>query len=163
MRSLLLALVLVTLPGLGGCKPKSLLTELSDAKIKVAGKTETLKVGQRWSYWARPGEEQSTFTVCKIESAPQVGVIVHVGLDNLQIKAGKSSTGLLPHLPFAREAIEKSATKLVDDSAPLPNFQKGYAEWKQAFDEGKGGVFTTAIGETVGVVEEGLNAPPPPK
>jgi hypothetical protein len=146
MRALLFGLVLLGLSPtlLPACKKAASLTEVSDSKFKV---------GQRWSYWARPGEEQSTFTIVKIESHPQVGVIVHVGLDNLQLKQGSKTTGLIPHLAFSREAIERSAAKLVDEEAPLPNFKQGYADWRKAVDEGQIAVRTAPIAETLNSME----------
>jgi hypothetical protein len=148
------ALVLIACAlGAGACKKKSDLTDATDRKFKV---------GQRWSYWARPGEEQSTFTICKIESHPTAGVIVHVGLDNLHIQAGKASTGLLPHLAFSRDAIDKSAAKMIEEDAPLPNYKKGYDEWKAAADDGKLQVWSSTVADTIDSIEKTLNEPPPP-
>jgi hypothetical protein len=145
MRALLLTLV-ITLPPtvLSACKKTSSLTDVGDAKFKV---------GQRWSYWARPTEEQSTFTIVKIESHPQLGVIVHVGLDNLRLARGSKTVGLIPHLAFTRAAIARSAAKLVEEDAPLPNYQEGYRLWLKAVDEGQIVVHAEPIAETLNALE----------
>jgi hypothetical protein len=144
MRTLRLSLLITLLLPLAACK-KTELTDATDAKYKV---------GQRWNYWARIGEEQSTFTIVKIESHPKLGFIVHVGLDNLKLKTKSGSTGILPHLPMAREALDKSATKMVEDGAPLPNYQQGYQEWKKAVDDGKGLIYTVPIAESLAQIEQ---------
>jgi hypothetical protein len=137
-----------------GCKKKSQLADASDPKFKV---------GQRWSYWARPGEETSTFIIAKIEMHPTLGTVVHVGLDNVQLKGGGKTVGLLPHLPFSRDAIEKSATKKVEDDASMPNYQQGYNAWKQKVDEGLPvTIYTQPIAATLDSLEQEMNAPPPP-
>ena len=40
-------------------------------------------VGDGWEYKSRRGEERSRFTVVKVEASPKVGVIIHIGVDNL--------------------------------------------------------------------------------
>src|SRR5258706_15596565 len=146
MRSYLTLLLLCLLPLGAGCK-KSDLSDTTDSKFKV---------GQRWAYWARNGEESSTITIVKIERHPTQGVIVHIGLDGLKLKDGK---GVVPHMAFAREAFDKSATKVLEEDAALPNYQQGYQAWKKAFDAGEGSVFTVPVAEALTQVEQAA-APP---
>lgn len=61
------------------------------------------------------------------------------------------------HLPFAEEAINKSAAKLLKEKADLPDYQEGYGMWREAFDAGRAGVYTITIAEAVDVMEQGLN------
>ncbi len=64
------------------CRAKTQLVDVVDGKFKV---------GQRWNYWARPGEEASTFIIEKIEQHPTMGVVIHVGVDN--VNPGAQSRG----------------------------------------------------------------------
>ncbi len=124
--ALLAALALATLLSSSGCHKKTQLTDVVDGKFKV---------GQRWNYWARPGEEQSTFVVEKIESHPTLGVVMHVGLDDLILKNGKTTQGLLLHLVLTRDALAESAAKVLEETAPLPPFQPAYEAWKKQVDD----------------------------
>ena len=116
------------------------------------------KVGQVWSYKTRPEEKKSTFVVVKVESHPKLGNIVHVALRDLKLKKPNGDViGTASHLPFAEEAINKSAGKLLKGRVELPDYEEGYGLWRDAFDVGKAGVYTISIAEAVGVMEETLN------
>jgi hypothetical protein len=143
MRSVLLAVLL--LAPLTGCKKDSVLKDAADPEYRV---------GQRWSYWARPGEETSTFIIEKIESHPKWGTVVHVGLDNLKLQKDKKTVSAVIHLPFSREAIEKSKAKKVEDDANLPPFKPEYEKWKQAVDEGGGTLIRATIAEQLNAMED---------
>jgi hypothetical protein len=96
--------------------------------------------GQVWQYKTRPDEESSTVTILKVESVPKLGTILHVRVENIRLKncAGGTEPEKFEHMPFAREAIERSVTKLVKEGDD-PDFQSGYDEWRKAC----GGVDTT--------------------
>jgi hypothetical protein len=118
------------------------------------------KVGQVWSYKTRPNEIKSTFIVVKVESDPKLGNIIHIALKDLKIKNSRSSNGItdtMNHLPFAEEAISKSAVKLLKEKAELPNFVEGYNLWRDAFNQKRAGVYTITIAEAIKVAEESLN------
>ena len=53
------------------------------------------------------------------------------------------------HMPFARDSIERSVTKLVNEGS-VPDFQAGYDEWRSAC----GGVYTITVGEAIQVAED---------
>ena len=55
-------------------------------------------------------------------------------------------------MPFAESAIERSVTSLERESGPVPDFAEGYQQWRQAFDAGKGGVFTITVAEAFDAV-----------
>lgn len=145
MRSVACALLLLAL--VPACKKESPFKDIRDARFRV---------GQRWNYWARPGEEQSTFTIEKVESHPTLGVIVHVGLDNLKLTMNKKSVGFLPHLAFSREAIEKSAAadNALEEGANIPPFQTDYEAWTKAIDEGKASVIQSSISDHLNSIED---------
>jgi hypothetical protein len=39
----------------------------------------------------------------------------------------------------------------------LPDFEEGYNQWKEAFDQGQAGWFTTSISDVVQFMEDALN------
>lgn len=133
----------------GGGTQDSMLKDTTESKYKV---------GQVWSYKTRPSEEKSTFIVVKVESHPKLGNIIHIALRDLKLRKPNGdfieSAG---HLPFAEEAINKSAVKVMKEKADLPDYEEGYKMWREAFDAGKAGVYTISVAEAVGVMEETLN------
>jgi hypothetical protein len=142
MRLVLCALALLTLPA---CKKESPFRDTVDLKYRV---------GQRWNYWARPGEETSTFTIEKIEVHPTLGVIVHIGLDNLKLTMNKKPVAFVAHLPFSRDAIDKSAAKKIDDEGNIPPFQQDYEKWKKSVEEGTGSVIQSTIADQLNSMED---------
>jgi len=118
------------------------------------------KVGQVWSYKTRPGEEQSYFQVVKVEHHSKLGNIIHIAVRGLRMKNPHSPDGLsdkVNHMPFAEEAVTRSAVKLLKEKAELPDYEEGYKLWREAFDAGRAGVYTISIAEAVAVMEETLN------
>lgn len=118
------------------------------------------KVGQKWSYRSRPGEESSYLIVVKIENEAKWGTIIHVALGGLKMKNPRSPNGFsesADHLPFSKDAIDKSAIKLLKDHVELPNFEPGYKLWRAAFDDKRAGVYTITVAEAVNIMELSLN------
>ncbi len=116
------------------------------------------KVGQVWSYKTRPNEKKSTFIVLKVEKDPKLGNIIHIALRDLKLKRPNGDfIETAGHLPFAEEAINKSAVKLLKEKADLPDYEEGYGMWREAFDAGKAGIYTITIAEAVDVMETTLN------
>ena len=46
---------------------------------------EPFAPGQVWTYKTRPGEEASRIIVCRVETDPKLGEIVHIHVNGLQI------------------------------------------------------------------------------
>jgi hypothetical protein len=152
LRFILLAILTL---GLGACSREPEMT-LKDTD------RSGFKVGQEWSYKTRPGEEQSTFVVVKVEEAGGSGIIVHISLKGLKVKNVKDPekpSGTISHMPFTEEALKRSVLRVVNEHATLPAFESGYADWRKAFDSGRGGVFDATVAESVGIVEEMANKP----
>lgn len=82
--------------------------------------------------------------ILKVEEGGKLGTIVHIALSGLNYGDGQTR---IPHLPFAESAIEKSVVSLEQESGPIPDFSEGYRLWREAFDAGKGGVFTISAAE----------------
>ena len=118
------------------------------------------KVGQQWSYTARPGEEKSYLIIVKIDDDPKLGRIIHISLRGLKIKNPRSPGGIsedVSHLPFLEAALEKSGLKLLKEKVDLPDFEEGYGRWRRAYDEGKAGAYSITVAEAVEVMETALN------
>lgn len=107
--------------------------------------------GQVWQYSTRPDEKGSTLTILKVESLPKVGLIVHVRVDKVRLRncTGGPEPDNFAHMPFTREAIDHSVTKLVKEGE-VPAFQNGYDEWRNAC----GGVYTISVAEAIAAGEE---------
>ena len=132
-----------------GSVQESMLKDTTESKYRV---------GQVWSYKTRPNEKKSTFIVVRVESHPKLGNIVHIALRDLKLrKPGGDFIEQAGHLPFAEEAINKSAVKLLKEKAELPDYEEGYGLWREAFDAGRAGVYTITIAEAVDVMEQSLN------
>jgi hypothetical protein len=110
--------------------------------------TGKYKAGQVWKFKGRPGEPDARLTVLKVESFPDLGVIVHVALSGLHVRDEDAPGGFadrLPHAPFSEAAIARSVTTLEEENATLPEFEKDYQAWRRAFYSGKGGVFNKTV------------------
>lgn len=109
----------------------------------------TLQAGQVWAYHTRQGEEASTLTILKIENYKDLGKVVHIRVDGINmtnpIKGNAVET--LPHLPFTDAPLQKSITKLLRQIKPAPDFKKGYAHWKQAYTAHQAGAFNVSVTE----------------
>ena len=118
--------------------------------------TSKYKVGQVWAYQTRPSEHHSILTVVKVELQHGTAVAVHIHVDGLKLKPAEP--GGLPgttasHLPFSEEALDASVTNMVDHVVVLPDFEEGYMMWREAFLEGKAGIFSLTVAEVMDFIE----------
>jgi hypothetical protein len=121
---------------------------------------DKFKVGQIWSYNTRQGEDNSTLTILKVEKYDNAGVVIHAYVNGLKLKNPQRSSGFsddIGHLPFSKDALLKSVTVLVSSDNKLPDFMDGYSNWKEAFDNNKGGIFSFTVSDAVKYVEEAMN------
>jgi hypothetical protein len=117
--------------------------------------------GQVWRYESRVEEPNATVTICRIETLGDKSV-VHVSLNNLQLKNPQTATGFqdsLPHLPMDEAVLRECVTELIEENAPLPDYEQGYTQWKEA----QGGVWTLPLAEIVDAIESTIPAPKPRK
>ena len=125
------------------------------------GKTmQPFAAGQVWTYNTRPGEEASRIVVCRVETDPKLGEIVHIHVNRVRLKnkhAPGGSSDQIGHMPYSAEALRKSLTTLESTGAALPAFEDGYKEWRGAFDKGKAGVWTAPVSEAIAGMESALN------
>jgi hypothetical protein len=144
-----LAIYFSVLGAIAVCGQDSMLKDTTESRYKV---------GQVWTYKTRPNEGKSTFIVLKVESHPKLGNIVHIALRDLRLrKTNGDVIETAGHLPFAEDAVNKSAVKLLREQADLPDYDEGYGMWREAFDAGKAGIYRLTVAEAVGVMEAILN------
>ncbi|HXF84133.1 MAG TPA: hypothetical protein VNK49_01985 [Anaerolineales bacterium] len=115
------------------------------------------RAGQVWRYKTRPAEPQSLLTVVKVETDPKQGTIVHIHVQGLKMKSRYAPTGIvdtISHLPLSEGAMDESVVSLVQENAPLPNYQEGYAEWRQNYEQGHASIFTMPVAKAVDFIEQ---------
>jgi hypothetical protein len=105
--------------------------------------------GQVWAFKTPTNQPNARLTILRVESGGKLGTIVHVALSGVSYGNGQTQ---IEHMPFAESAIERSVTTLERESGPVPDFADGYQHWREAFDAGKGGVFTTTVAEAFDAV-----------
>jgi hypothetical protein len=119
--------------------------------------SDTFKAGQVWKYHTREGEENSTVTILQVDAHEKLGNVIHVAITGINISNPRTASGYqnhLPHLPYAEDAVSKSVTELVGEVEELPDYAEGYNNWKAAFDDGKAGVWTLGLKETVQAIDD---------
>jgi len=93
--------------------------------------------------------------IIKVENSPELGVIVHIAVQKIKLANchGGHSPDEVPHMPFARRALDASVTKKVASDQPLPDFADGYEEWREAYSQRKAGIYVIAVSKAVAVAE----------
>lgn len=116
--------------------------------------------GQIWHYDTRPGEEGSTLTILKIDSFPEDGKVVHIRLDDLNVKNPNIPDGFAheaEHLPMKWASLDSSVTTLISEGNTVPPFMSGYKLWHAAYDKDSAGVFNVNVKVTVQYLEEAMS------
>ena len=112
--------------------------------------------GDRWEYDTRPGERKSTAIILKVENSPELGVIVHIAVDNLVWVSCQNDhiPEREPHMPFSRDAVDASLTRRIASNQPAPDRAKeGYIQWKEAWPRRQAGIYVIPVREAVAVAE----------
>ena len=122
---------------------------------------EKYKEGQVWSYKTRENESNSKIYIVKIEYNKTIGKIYHIYIDNLNIKNPYQKSKIqnnLSHSSVSEKTLDDSVIKIV--TAKYENnidISDGYVAWKEAFDDGKAGVFTIPVNEIIQCIEDVAN------
>jgi hypothetical protein len=149
-QKLFLILVALLLVGCGGGKTST-----------ATGNTmQPFVPGQVWTYNTRPGEDASRIVICRVETDPKLGEIVHIHVKGVRLKnkhAPGGTSDQIGHMPYSGDALRKSLMRLESTGTALPNFEDGYQEWRGAFDKGKAGVWTASVSEAITGMESALN------
>ena len=75
----------------------------------------------------------------------------------MQIKNERAHNGIsqhIRHLTFSKEALEKSVIKLKKKKSPIPEFKKGYKQWKNAYLEAQAGYFVIPVKDAISLIEK---------
>ena len=101
----------------------------------------SLQVGQKWTV----KDSSSTIVIGAIEPFATGKTAISVSVFDVPCPAAAScTTTIVGHAPFDSQALAQSVDRLVaDHAATAPNFDAGYANWKQA----KGGIFTIPVSQ----------------
>src|SRR5262249_54834255 len=106
----------------------------TDVSLKKVS-DQKFHVGDVWEYLTRPGEERSRLTILRVDRSSELGIIVHVGVDNIKLAncLGGPEPDSVPHMPFAKKALDASVTKRVASNQSLPAFEDGFENWRSAY------------------------------
>jgi hypothetical protein len=87
----------------------------------------------------------------RVEFLPKSGTIIHIRVDNVRLRncTGGPEPDKFEHMPFTRDAIERSVSKLLKENSEIPDYKSGYDEWQRDC----GGVYTITVAEAVAVAE----------
>jgi hypothetical protein len=127
---------------------------------RAFGATLNFEAGQVWAYQTRPGEEDSTLLIDKVEDDPKLGRIYHISVSRIQIKGSAATfTNELPHIPVSLQTLTASCTHLIGHSDPNPDYLPGYRLWRQAFEAGRAGKYSITIAEILDLTEKMVQQP----
>ena len=120
--------------------------------------TKKYESGQVWSYDNRVNEPDSKLVLLKIEELHNEEIF-HVHVFNLNLTDPGDIDAPLDcifHMPFSKKAFEKSIRNL-EGVTEVPDFKEGYDVWREAYDNGEGGVYSITVGEAVSYMESTIN------
>jgi len=104
------------------------------------------QAGQLWTYQTRRHEPKSRILIQRVELDPKAGEIVHIRVLNLAFKGPKGTIAEIPHLPYSGPSLRKCLVTLESSGNRVPSdYESGYKIWREAFDSGKGGIFTLDV------------------
>jgi hypothetical protein len=113
-----------------------------------------IKVGQNWDYDIRDCDSTSSITICKIDKIKDSDVI-HICVHAVKLYEDRDPMDF-PHLPFSKNALEKSLRSLAKNSVDLPSYEDGYEHWREEQEKGNAGWFTIPVKEVIDGIAEGM-------
>jgi hypothetical protein len=147
------------------CVVTALLCLVANAQVGVMPKRdvtlkqttdEKFRIGDVWEYQTRKGEERSRITILRVDDSPELGTIVHVAVDKIHFANchGGPEPDSVPHMPFARKALDGSVVKKEASGQALPNYEEGYREWREAYEQKHAGIYLVGVGVALSGAEE---------
>ncbi|RWN23004.1 MAG: hypothetical protein EOR94_05000 [Mesorhizobium sp.] len=121
---------------------------------------QPLKPGQTWTYHgATPVSSRVIIgAVDNLEGESQP--ILSISVSDAPIPNDGKQLQTIPHLPVAADVLRESLVEL-EGVRPIPDgFDHGYSQWRQAYDNGKGGYFTISVEEIIGLLRTQLGQRP---
>jgi hypothetical protein len=117
---------------------------------------EKFRAGDVWEYQTRKGEERSRIVILRVDNSPELGIIIHIGVDKVHFANchGGPEPDAVPHMPFSRKAIDASVKKKLAEDQPLPSYQDGYQDWRDAYAQKHAGVYVVSVADALSVAEK---------
>ncbi len=115
--------------------------------------------GQVFTYQSRKTEQASRVIICSLENHPEFGNIAHISVEGVALRNPREKdkvTDIIYHMPFDETALRESLVELEATRQVLPDFQEGYATWKEAADSGHAGVFNVSVADAVDFIEQSM-------
>jgi hypothetical protein len=113
-------------------------------------------VGQRWRYRTRVGEDNSTLVIGLIEDRADLGRVVHITVEGLEIRRpGGAVVDRVGHVPISEPAVARSVLALEATGVATPSLMEGYTVWRDALGQGAG-VFDISVADAVETIASGL-------
>ncbi len=123
------------------------------AKVNEAA----FKAGQLWTYQNRKHEPNSRILIQRVEQDPKAGEIVHIRVVALSFRGPKGIIATIPHLPYSGPSLRKCLRALESSGNKVPSdYEAGYKVWREAFDSGKGGIFTLDVAGVLDGMEKAV-------
>ena len=123
------------------------------------GSSYRYQPGQLWTYHTRPGEESSRVIILKVDRDEKLGHIIHIRIEGVLFEKAQTSdlqAGVISHMPFSEEAVDKSMIDLISSDREVPDYHDGYQIWTRASEEGKVSVYTSPIADQIDEMEKSL-------
>lgn len=138
-----------------------LLAACSDPPTLEDGLSDRYQVGDRWTYFTRPGEGLSTFVVTKIDQTTLDGeetIIIHIAIVDLNIDHPDGGTvTAIPHLPITQAALHRSALQPFDIMDPIPQeYLDAYQNWAERYEAGDATIFQVPIATALDRIQASL-------
>jgi hypothetical protein len=105
--------------------------------------------GEVWAFVPPTNQPNAKLTILRVENDAKLGTLVHLAISGISYDNGRTN---IEHLVFTDSAVELSVTTLEQKSGPVPEFEKSYQMWRQAFDAGVGRVFSSSVADAVAEV-----------
>jgi len=115
--------------------------------------------GQVWTYHTRPGENESTLQINKIEQDPKLGPIFHISVFGVHLSSPSFAVQLaadLPHLPVSKKTLDQSVVAISSNPFRAIDYEPGYAQWRKAFDSGHAGIYTITIAALLSLAQKSM-------
>jgi hypothetical protein len=114
------------------------------------------EVGQIWSAKGRSKDPDPHLLILKVERGSPVGDVVFIAVGGIKICLPNGKCGdIFSPLAMSKQALDKSVTKHDGKTDKLPDFEQGYARWKEGVAKGVPVTVTVPLAEALDQIEAG--------
>lgn len=115
--------------------------------------TRDIEPGQVWTY-KDAAPPSSRVIVGRIDKELDGTTIVSISVTDAPIRTKEAPFQTISHLPFAEHVLQQSLQQKVGHTSVSSGFAEGYRLWREAYDNGEGGVFTISVAQAVQYVKQ---------